>query len=262
MPEENLKPQKTLLPSKRGRKPSSGKKFKVTKFDKALVKLIQSGVTLFSDWCRTLGVDEIQARVRVQALVEKGYLAPDAQLVGVYRLGIEGYNKYGSLKIKPAAKETGVAASQKTAASAVPASSTSSSLPPVASFPSPALPSSLPSRPAVPAPLPFGGPTETIPKARSGMDLAEMLAKGAPGGRMLKKDGSMCELCRGVFKVSLKEPKLAKFAHCVCGSAYHSDCHQSLIDGGAGCVRCGRKLATVLDQNSQDALKFLKDAFE
>lgn len=94
------------------------------------------------------------------------------------------------------------------------------------------------------------------------MDLAEMLQKGAPGGRAVKKDGSMCELCRGEFKVSLKEPKLAKFAHCVCGAAYHEDCYQSLIEGGAGCARCGRKLSTVLDRGSQEALKFVKDAFD
>ncbi len=256
---EESKTQKTLS-AKRGRKPA--KKFKATKFDKDLVKLIQSGVTRFSDWCQALGVDETQARTRVNALVEKGYLAPDAQLVGVYRLGIEGYNKYGSLKLKPV-KEAAKAL-EKTASAApssVPSFSSPSSLSSSFRASGPASfsasSSSSPSKSALAA-----DPAETIPKARSSMDLAEMLAKGAPGGRPIKKDGSMCELCRGEFKVSLKEPKLAKFAHCVCGSAYHQDCYQSLVDGGTGCVRCGRKLSTVLDQNSQDALKFVKDAFE
>ncbi len=193
-------------------------------------------------------------------LVQRGYLAPDAQLVGVYRLGIEGYNKYGSLKLKPAAYE----ASKKTEERPPVASSASSTVPAhlsaVLSSPLPAAPVSRLSRPPA-APLPSSAPSP-MPKARSEMDLAEMLAKGAPGGRPVKKDGSMCELCRGEFKVSIKEPKLAKYAHCVCGAAYHEDCYQSLIDGGAGCARCGRKLAAILDRGSQEALKFVKDAFE
>ncbi len=242
MADDVSKSQKTLALSKRGRKSGSAKKFKATKFDKDLVRLIQSGVTRFSDWCQTLGVDEAQARARVNALVEKGYLAPDAQLIGVYRLGIDGYNKYGSLKIKPAKDAAKVL--ERTVAS------------------SPSLPVSTVAQVPFKPVAPLLSSDEALPKARSGMDLAEMLQKGAPGGRLLKKDGSMCELCRGEFKVSLKEPALAKFAHCVCGAAYHRDCHQSLVDGGAGCVRCGRKLSTVLDQNSQEALKFVKDAFE
>ncbi|MBI2445459.1 hypothetical protein HYV43_03670 [Candidatus Micrarchaeota archaeon] len=247
---DNPSSQKTLSKSK-ARKPAA-KKIKVTKFDKDLVKLIQSGVTRFSDWCQLLGVDETQARARVDELVQRGYLAPDAQWVGVYRLGIEGYNKYGSLKIKAAAKE---------------ASKPSVEEKPSLSLPSPALPRPSPS--FVPAasgsaalPLLAVPIAPPIPAARSSMDLAEMLAKGAPGGRVLKKDGSMCELCRGEFKVSLKEPKLAKFAHCVCGAAYHEDCYHSLMEGGAGCARCGRKLSAVLDRGSQEALKFVKDAFE
>lgn len=272
MVEQNAKIQKTLAPAKRGRKPQAGKKFKATKFDKDLVKLIQSGVTAFSEWCRLLGVDESQARSRVALLVEKGFLAPDAKEPDVYRLGIDGYNKYGSLKIKPVGKD-GKNVPEKTALAvlSVPAAS-SSALP---SLSSSASPSVLPTDVQVSLPrsasLVFssarqvtqGAPQDgVIPKASSAVDLAELLAKGAPGGRILKKDGSMCELCRSGFKVSIKEPKLAKFAHCVCGAAYHQDCHQSLLEGASGCVRCGRKLSAVLDQGSQEALKFVKDAFE
>lgn len=258
---DNPSSQKTLSRPK-ARKPSS-KKLKVTKFDKDLVKLIQSGVTRFSDWCQLLGVDETQARNRVNELVQRGYLAPDPQLVGVYRLGIEGYNKYGSLKLKQAPAQSKAPVDEKPVSALPAVASTRPSLSSSSSIPSRMPPASSRLPPAAVQRFDDDGAlTEAIPKARSEMDLSEMLAKGAPGGRVMKKDGSMCELCRGEFKVSLKEPKLAKFAHCVCGAAYHEDCYHSLIEGGAGCARCGRKLSTVLDRNSQDALKFVKDAFE
>lgn len=253
---DNPSSQKTL--SKPKGRARSAKKLKVTKFDKDLVKLIQSGHVRFTEWCQMLGVDETAARTRVNELVQRGYLAPDAQLVGVYRLGIEGYNKYGSLKLKSAKDSSKVVPEEKTILPALPAlTSTRPSL----SSSLPAASSRLPSAP-VQRFDDDGALTECLPKARSEMDLAEMLAKGAPGGRAVKKDGSMCELCRGEFKVSVKEPKLAKYAHCVCGAAYHEDCYQSLFEGGAGCARCGRKLAAILDRGSQEALKFVKDAFE
>ncbi len=279
MPDDSKDPksQKTLAPAKgpglkRGRKPGSAtaRKFKATKFDKDLVKLIQSGMVRFTDWCQALGVDETQARARVNALVEKGYLAPDAQLVGVYRLGIEGYNKYGSIKKqapalapvvqvrsdvaapsafeRPPAKVAAVEKKEKPQFVSLPAASSPSARTPSAST----------------GPRRFdddGALTEEIPKARNEMDLAEMIQRGSPLNKR-KVDAERCELCRGEFKYSIKEPKLAKFAHCTCGSAYHEDCYNSLVDGGAGCARCGRKLTAVLGQSSQDSLKDIKDAFE
>ncbi|MBI5225843.1 hypothetical protein HY994_01220 [Candidatus Micrarchaeota archaeon] len=274
MPDEtkDAKSQKTLAPAKRGRKPGPvSKKFKATKFDKDLVKLIQSGVVRFTDWCQALGVDETQARARVNVLVEKGYLASDAQLVGVYRLGIEGYNKYGSMK-KPALVAPLVPARLEFSA---PSAFERAPTKPVASERKEkpiASPSSFSDAPVLLARTPpasvgprrfddSGALTEEIPKARNELDLAEMIQRGSPSNTR-KVDSERCELCRGDFKYSIKEPKLAKFAHCTCGSAYHEDCYDSLVDSGNGCARCGRKLTSVLDQSSQDSLKDIKDAFE
>ncbi|MDP2717315.1 MAG: hypothetical protein Q8P02_01080 [Candidatus Micrarchaeota archaeon] len=135
--------------------------------------------------------------------------------------------------------------------------------------------------PAPVAPAPPTPPVESVPSARTAVDLAELLRQGAPAtphrpvftppsvssrshapAPLASGEKQACELCRAPFKLSVKNLEGAKFAHCFCGAAYHQDCYHALVDGATGCVRCGRKLAPILDKHSEEALKSVKGAFD
>lgn len=71
-----------------------------------------------------------------------------------------------------------------------------------------------------------------------------------------------CELCRSAFTLSVSQPELAKYGHCFCGAAYHKDCYDSLLSDSSYCIRCGKKLFLIIDKQSREALKGLRDVFE
>lgn len=225
---------------------------KLSRFDKDVAKLIQSGVLRLENICVKLGVDAFEAQQRLSALTEKKLLVLDAR-TNEYRLGIDGYNKFApKLKdpkgskvkqeeppvpeVRPVEKQPGLKIPERPL-DVMAVLDESRKLMATKTF-----------RPKI-------APLERV-------DLGALLEKGAPDGKPIIKAGEMCDLCRSPFKLSLKEPGAAKFAHCVCGSAYHKDCYDSLIQQGGRCARCGRKLSSVLDASSEASLQDIKDAFE
>ena len=252
------------------KKPGRKKTLKVSRFDKDVARLIQDGVLRIEDLTIRLGVDPLAAQSRLALLVEKKLLVFDADS-GAYRLGVEGYNKFA-----PRMKAV------KTAKPAIPGKIVSEKEVPPMSVPNVQVFAPEKTLSTLPVAEKALDVLAVLDASRKALDEKSLIRKPAPveridlgallekgrgnsslaGGRPSFKAGELCELCRAPFKISVREPKLAKFAHCVCGSAYHQDCYQSLVDGGAGCVRCGRKLSAVLDRTSQEALKFVKDAFE
>ena len=235
------------LPKKRERKPGAGakKKIKVTRFDLDAVRVLMIGKSL-SDLCLELGVDSNEASRRLDELVVAGYLVKGD--FG-YKLGVEGYNKLG-YKLLPKSK------AQKQSQQ--------------------------------------GYEQE---KHEEKIDLGEMLRLGAPKGKQMeappyvhtsvspkrekalkqeekpsekaveatiapveKASRECCELCKAAFKVGGKDSN-PKYAHCVCGVAYHQDCYESLLENGGKCISCGKKLSAFLDKSGEDAVKGLKTVF-
>ncbi len=222
---------------------------KLSRFDKDVAKLIQSGVVRLELLCGKLGVDALAAQQRLGALTEKGLLVLDAR-TGEYRLGVEGYNKFA-----PKLKE-GKAQKPKADQEVLP-QGRSLEKPPAAEKPLDVMAVLDESRKLLAS---KNQKIAVAPVER--VDLGALLERGAPGGNPSFKAGEMCELCRAPFRLSVKEPGASKFAHCVCGSAYHKDCYDSLIQQGGRCARCGRKLSSVLDASSEESLQDIKDAFE
>ncbi len=252
-------------PKKRvARKPRAAK-LKVTRFDKDAVRLIQAGTVRLPDLAAVLGVDADQARARLLVLAEKGYLIRDVSHPDVFRVGIPGYDKFAAaLKLpKPEAPVASAAGKASFMEEIRPAEE--SEIPP----------ERVRASSARPAP-----PTEPIALARTAVDLAELLRQGAPAKphtpvftppsvsrpfappAAVSGEKQACELCRAAFKLSVKNLEGAKFAHCVCGAAYHKDCYHAIVDGGTGCVRCGRKLAPIMDKHSEEALRTVKGVFD
>lgn len=240
------------------KKRRAAKRFKVTRFDKDLVKLIHAGTTDLKEVCRELGVDYDQARSRALLMAEKQFLVTDPSHPDVFRLGLEGYNKFASLLSPKPTKKARESASPALAPEA-----------------------------SVPAPQPIEN-VDAMPKAHTSVDLADLLRRGAPVSKpdASKDAGSVsvqpsalssalppvtqkgtvesvaCELCRAPFKLSVKNTAEAKYAHCFCGAAYHKDCYHALVEGGGRCARCGRKLSLILDRHADEALKSVKDLFD
>lgn len=235
------------------KKRKASKRFKVTRFDKDLVKLIHAGTVDLKEICVRLGVDYDQARQRALWLAEKKFLVTDPSHPDVFRLGLEGYNQFAST-VKTKTRKA------------------------------PFLP-----QPPTPAPSPALETPESdvIPKAQNAVDLADLLRRGAPTTPFASRDSApsassapsfssslppvtqkdagknpLCELCRAPFKLSVKNMDGAKYAHCFCGAAYHKDCYHALVEGGGRCARCGRKLSLILDRHSEEALKSVKDLFD
>ncbi len=269
----------TSIPAAQKLAKKKKKAFRVGKFDKDAVRLVQSGTTSLSGISRALGVDVGQALQRLELLAGKGYLVKDAGAADAFRLGVEGYNKYA----RPLrAQEKGRLPEQgETSETKLPPehAGEKEGEPQIRLLGLQASPQKQ-DQPAAPfVPLPPSVSAEGIPIARSSVDLGDLLRKGAPGGRAAQGERvnageqavisngngaqrEICELCRAGFSVSVKEPGLSKYAHCSCGAAYHKDCHDSLTGNGGRCARCGRKLAAMLDRRSEEALSSVKDAFD
>ncbi|MFH0713476.1 MAG: hypothetical protein V1722_02745 [Candidatus Micrarchaeota archaeon] len=75
-------------------------------------------------------------------------------------------------------------------------------------------------------------------------------------------NGEACDLCKSQFKLAVSDSALSKYGHCFCGAAYHKECYDSLLDGNAQCIRCGKKLLLIIDKRSRDVINEIKDAFE
>ena len=72
----------------------------------------------------------------------------------------------------------------------------------------------------------------------------------------------VCDLCKSDFKLAVSNPELAKYGHCFCGAAYHKECYDSLLADSSHCIRCGKKLFLIIDKQSRDAIKGIRDVFE
>ncbi len=75
------------------------------------------------------------------------------------------------------------------------------------------------------------------------------------------KKGERCALCRQPFELSMKDNSKARYGYCFCGATYHKDCYESLLDSSGLCVNCGKKLMLILDKQTKDALKNVKNLF-
>ncbi|MBI4360225.1 hypothetical protein HY572_00450 [Candidatus Micrarchaeota archaeon] len=239
------------------KKRKAAQRFKVTRFDKDLVKLIHAGTTNLKDACQQLGVDYDSARSRALAMAEKKWLVTDPSHADVFRLGLEGYNQFASV-VKPKAKSLAAKASGRSPPKAAVADS---------------------------EPVPPLEDVDSLPSASNAVDLADLLRRGAPKltsgeptdyglpapspslpvppvTQKNAAESTVCELCRAPFKLSVKNLEGAKYAHCFCGAAYHKDCYHALVEGGGRCARCGRKLSLILDRHADEALKSVKDLFD
>jgi isoleucyl-tRNA synthetase len=76
-----------------------------------------------------------------------------------------------------------------------------------------------------------------------------------------EKKVERCALCRQPFELSMKDNSKARYGYCFCGAAYHKDCYESLLDASGLCVNCGKKLVLILDKQTKDALKNVKNLF-
>ncbi len=238
------------VPKKRGRKPglaAAKKKLRLGRFDLDAIRIIMAGKSLY-DLCLELGVDEKEAETRLTELVEANYLVKGEK---GFRLGLAGYNKIGFKLVRKKFVES-------TGRNAVPLQDS---------------------------------------RREEKMDLGEMLRLGAPKNekkmeappyvsheqasyskkekpaektvekpaepamqKSVASDKDCCELCKAAFKVGGKD-NAPKFAHCVCGVAYHKDCYESLVEEGGKCISCGKKLSTVLDKSGEDAVKGIKTMY-
>ncbi|MBI5036548.1 hypothetical protein HZC09_04345 [Candidatus Micrarchaeota archaeon] len=223
-------------PRKKARKAGRKKALKLSRFDKDVAKLIQSGVSSLSSLCLKLGVDRNAAKQRLDVLVEKGYLVLDG---GNYGLGVEGYNRFAP-KLKQVREKTQEKQDDSVDLSEVFSANVGVAL------------------------------EKPVPAKVADVNLSELMKKGAPSSaakpflpaRPLGDNGEVCDLCRAGFKISVKDPSSGKFAHCVCGAAYHKDCYHALVDGGGKCARCGKKLPVILDKHGEESFKGIKDAFD
>lgn len=228
------------------------KALKLSRFDKDVARLVQQGVRTLDGLVARLGVDVHVAQGRLDQLIDKGFFVRDAN--GSLALGIVGYNKFAPIMKTDKADSQKPEAVFKTESKKNQTESSETKLDVVA-----VLDASRKAQEAV-----LQKPVVPFPR----VDLSELLSRGAPvgisgsGKAMVVKEKDVCELCRAEFKVSVKNPQTGKFAHCVCGVAYHKDCYESLVEGSGRCARCGRKLASLLDQKSEESLKDIKDAFE
>jgi len=75
------------------------------------------------------------------------------------------------------------------------------------------------------------------------------------------KEEERCALCRQPFELSVKDSSKARYGYCFCGAAYHKDCYESLLESSGLCVNCGKKLVLILDKQTKDALKNVKNIF-
>jgi len=71
-----------------------------------------------------------------------------------------------------------------------------------------------------------------------------------------------CDLCKSNFAMSVSNPALSKYGHCFCGAAYHKECYDSLLTDSSYCIRCGKKLLLIIDKQSRETIKGLRDVFE
>jgi len=99
-----------------------------------------------------------------------------------------------------------------------------------------------------------------LSKAIEDKPLSTTLAAIAKEGKYESEE--KCDLCKAAFRLSLGKDNHPKYGHCFCGAAYHKDCYDSLLDNGGKCVRCGKKLVLMLDKQSEDAIKAVKQLFE
>ncbi len=71
-----------------------------------------------------------------------------------------------------------------------------------------------------------------------------------------------CDLCKSNFAMSISNPSLSKYGHCFCGAAYHKECYDSLLTDSSYCIRCGKKLLLIINKQSRETIKGLRDVFE
>jgi len=245
---------------------------KLSRFDKDAVKLIQEGTQSVMRISAVLGVDGGEARKRFVELEKRGFLSFDASSPDRVCLTIKGYNE---LRLSPR-KEKPAESIEKAAET----------------IPQPQLQPQL-QRSDIEV---FEEKPTAQQQLEQRIDLAEMLKRGAPREasvfvrrqekrkgaeekvvieekkldaqttELLKKtmreyEGEKCELCRGDFKLALQDGH-PKYGHCFCGSAFHRDCYESLLDGTRSCPRCGRALEIILDRQSQEAVNAIRKLFE
>ncbi len=71
----------------------------------------------------------------------------------------------------------------------------------------------------------------------------------------------LCQLCKETFKLSMTDSR-PKYGHCFCGAAYHKDCYEGILVADGKCIRCGRKLELELQKETKDELKKIRGMFE
>ncbi|MFH0922487.1 MAG: hypothetical protein V1811_00335 [Candidatus Micrarchaeota archaeon] len=248
------------------KKKPARKTARLTKFDKDLMQALAGGVNDPAALRERMGVAFSEFDDRLNMLVKKKLVMIEA---GLIQLTIEGYNKLP----KKREKKTTPARSLEI----------SDTLTPSCAAPSAIIePISL----TAPAVTPEAQEEEQLPEPKSTLDLAELLKKGAPKDQSFfvkrqqeKQERSRaqgttqrtpqnngngdekCELCKAGFKMAVKGGN-PKYGHCFCGAAYHKDCYESIVSSNGRCARCGKRMDLILDKQSEESLKRIRNLFD
>jgi hypothetical protein len=226
-------------------------------FDKTLLETIRNGKTDLNEIVKEFGIDEGEFRKRLQTLKKnKMVIESDGQL----KLGIKGFNEIEKSRVLSERKKKRELEKAKTIEVVEPA------------------------KEVIQKKL----DVEKIAVVEEGkiekMDLNEIVKKYGPTEEQKKSFGKKmevretaienpekkdaiaikeerCALCRQPFELSVKDNSKARYGYCFCGAAYHKDCYESLLDASGLCVNCGKKLVLILDKQTKDALKNVKNLF-
>ncbi|MFH1779817.1 MAG: hypothetical protein ABH803_01580 [Candidatus Micrarchaeota archaeon] len=223
---------------------------KLTAFDKKLYTLVSSGVTKKKTILDSLVLDETEFDKRVKTLMRNKLFVYSNENQDL-KLGVKAFDYF-----KERAPKKKRVIEEKT----------------------------------VEFPLPASVFVEE-PEKKEELDLGQLLAEGAPREKIMQKTLSeekvlvisspqhmssvlnsgkplmtqgkeACELCKGAFKLNVKNLSESKYGHCFCGAGFHTDCYNALLNQDGRCVRCGRKLELILDKKSEETLHGLKGVFD
>lgn len=248
------------LPKKRGRKPgvptARKKVVRLARFDLDAIRIIMAGKSVDA-LCLELGVDANEAAARLDALVESGYLVKSEK---GYKLGVDGYNKVGYKLRSKERVEKGVVKGNAPESILSRQDTGKVDLGEMLRAGAPTAKIEAPPyvKPVVQTSIP--GINSQKKKESQSVPPIPVALHEEKEKHVRAEEKDLCELCKGNFKVGGKDSN-PKYAHCVCGVAYHRDCYESLIENNGKCIACGKKLPVLLEKGGEDAMKGLKNAF-
>lgn len=256
------------------------KALKLRPFDKVLFAALHDGESNAMEISRRLNVDVNEFERRLTTLVNQKLIARDTSNPSLVHLTIKGFEAYApkpKVKKAEAAAEAKAEAKPEAKAEAQPkaeakaarkteakeARQVPESQPAVKTEVLDLVEQQRQSKKRSTA-LPSAIPPVFQPVQNAQQPVAQSAQTTAPAAAAVASEAvsdEKCQLCKKPFKLSMANASEAKYGHCFCGAAYHKDCYESLLENGSKCVHCGKKLRLILNKQSEEVVKSMRELF-